>query len=180
MLTVEIALTVTLLAAAGLLFHSFVRLRHTTDLGCRTDHVLTMRFGLPEIQYDTREKVLLFHESLLERVRRLPGVLGAALISTAPGSGPEGDRVFTILERPAPSSSIQDVALTRTADPQDFSVMQIPLLRGRVFAERERLYNDHYVVVSKQFVNQYLAGDDPIGKHIRTGWDDKVEDYEII
>jgi len=179
MLTVEIALTVTLLAAAGLLFHSFVRLR-TADLGCRVDHVLTMRFGLPEIQYDTREKVLLFHESLLERVRRLPGVLGAALVSTAPGSGPEGDRVFTLLERPAPSSSIQDVALTRTADPQYFSVMQIPLLRGRVFTEHERLHNDHYVVVSKQFVNQYLAGDDPIGKHIRTGWDDKVEDYEII
>jgi ABC-type antimicrobial peptide transport system permease subunit len=72
------------------------------------------------------------------------------------------------------------VALTRTADPQYFSVMQIPLLRGRVFTEHERLHNDHYVVVSKQFVNQYLAGDDPIGKHIRTGWDDKVEDYEII
>ena len=68
MLTAEIALTVTLLAAAGLLFHSFVRLR-TADLGCRIDHVLTMKFGLPEIQYDTREKVLLFHQSLLERVR---------------------------------------------------------------------------------------------------------------
>ena len=179
MLTAEIALTVTLLAAAGLLFHSFVRLR-TADLGCRTDHVLTMKFGLPEIQYNTREKVLLFHESLLERVRRLPGVSGAALVSTAPAAGPEGDRVFTILERPAPSYSIQYVALTRTADPQYFSVMQIPLLRGRVFTEHERLHNDRFIVVSRQFVNQYLAGNDPIGKHVRSGWDDKVDNYEII
>jgi predicted permease len=179
MLTVEIALTVTLLAAAGLLFHSFVRLR-TADLGCRIDHVLTMKFGLPEIQYDTREKVLRFHESLLERVRRLPGVSGAALVSTAPAAGPQGDRVFTILERPAPSYSIQYVALTLTADPQYFSVMQIPLLRGRVFSENERLHNDHYIVVSKQFVNQYLAGDDPIGKHVRIWWDTKVETYEVI
>ena len=179
MLTAEIALTVTLLAAAGLLFHSFVRLR-TADIGCRIDHVLTMKFGLPEIQYDTREKVLLFHESLLERVRRLPGVIGAALVKTAPAAGPEGDRVFTILERPAPRSSIQYVAVTLTADPQYFGVMQIPLLRGRVFTEHERLHNDHYVVVSRQFVNQYFAGDNPIGKHIRTGWDDKVENYEII
>jgi predicted permease len=139
-----------------------------------------MKFGLPEIQYDTREKVQLFHQSLLERVRRLPGVSGAALVSTAPGAGPEGDRVFTILERPAPSHAIQYVALTRTADPQYFSVMQIPLLRGRVFTEHERLHDDHYVVVSRQFVNQYFAGDDPIGKHVRAGWDDKVEDYEII
>jgi predicted permease len=179
MLAAEIALTVTLLATAGLLFHSFLRLR-TADLGCRIDHVMTMKFGLPEIQYDTREKVLLFHQSLLERVRRLPGVSGAALVSTAPGTGPNGDRVFTIVEKPAPSYSLQYDAMTLTADPQYFSVMQIPLLRGRVFTEHERLHNDHYVVVTKQFVNQYLAGDDPIGKHIRDGWDDKVENYEII
>jgi predicted permease len=179
MLTTEIALTVTLLAAAGLLFHSFVRLR-TADVGCRIDHVLTMKFGLPEIQYNTREKVLLFHESLLERVRRLPGVNGAALVSTAPAAGPEGDRVFSIPERPAPSYSIQYVALTRTADPEYFSVMQIPILRGRVFTEHERLQNDHFIVVSRQFVNQYFAGNDPIGKHIRMVWDTSMETYEII
>ena len=179
MLTAEIALTVTLLAAAGLLFHSFLRLR-TADLGCRIDHVLTMKFGLPEIQYDTRDKVVLFHQSLLERVRRLPGVRGAALVSAAPGTGPNGDRVFTIVEKPAPSYSLQYDAMTLTADPQYFSVMQIPLLRGRVFTEHERLHNDHYVIVSKQFANQYLAGDDPIGKHIRDAWDDKAENYEII
>ena len=179
MLTAEIALTVTLLAAAGLLFHSFIRLR-TADLGCRVDHVMTMKFGLPEIQYNTREKVLGFHESLLERVRRMPGVLGAALVSTAPGAGSNGDRTFTIVEKPAPSYSLQYVAMTLTADPQYFSVMQIPLLRGRVFTEHERLHNDHYIVVSKQFVEQFLPGDDPIGKHIRDAWDDKVESYEII
>jgi predicted permease len=179
MLTVEIALTVMLLVSAGLLFKSFMRLR-MADLGCRIDHVITMKFGLPEIQYDTREKVMLFHQSLLERVRQLPGVRGAALVSAVPGSGPQGDRVFTILERPAPSYSLQYSAMTLAADPQYFSVMQIPLLRGRVFTEHERLDNAHYIVVSKQFVEQFLAGDDPIGKHVHSGWDTNVEDYEII
>ena len=179
MLTVEIALTVMLLVSAGLLFKSFMRLR-MADLGCRIDHVMTMKFGLPEIQYDTRDKVMLFHQSLLERVRRLPGVRGAALASAAPGSGPQGDRVFTILERPAPSYSLQYDAMTLTADPQYFSVMQIPLLRGRVFTEHERLDNAHYVIVSKQFVDQFFPGDDPIGKHVRSGWDADVENYEII
>jgi predicted permease len=179
MLTVEIALTVMLLVLAGLLFKSFLRLR-MADLGCRIDHVMTMKFGLPEIQYDTRDKVLHFHQSLLERVRRLPGVQGAALVSAAPGSGPQGDRVFTILERPAPSYSLQYDAITLTADPQYFSVMQIPLLRGRVFTEHERLDNSHYIVVSKQFVDQFFSGDDPIGKHVRSGWDTNVENYEII
>jgi predicted permease len=179
MLTVEIALTVMLLVSAGLLFKSFLRLR-MADLGCRIDHVITMKFGLPEIQYDTRDKVVRFHQSLLDRVRRLPGVRGAALVSVAPGAGPQGDRVFTILERPAPSYSLQYDAMTLTADPQYFSVMQIPLLRGRVFTDHEHLDNTHYVVVSKQFVDQFFSGDDPIGKHIRSGWDTNVENYEII
>ena len=174
MLTVEIALTVMLLVSAGLLFKSFLHLR-MADLGCRIDHVITMKFGLPEIQYDTRDKVMLFHQSLLERVRRLPGVRGAALVSAAPGSGPQGDRVFTILEKPAPSYTLQYDAMTLTADPQYFSVMQIPLLRGRVFTEHERLDNDHYIVVSKQFVDQFFSGDDPIGKHVRVDWDDNGE-----
>jgi predicted permease len=179
MLTVEIALTVMLLVSAGVLFKSFMRLR-MADLGCRIDHVMTMKFGLPQIQYDTPDKVLRFHESLLERVRRLPGVRGAALVSAAPGSGPNSDRVFTILERPAPSYSLQYDAMTLTADPLYFSVMQIPLLRGRVFTEHERLDNAHYIVVSKKFVDQFFEGDDPIGKHVRSGWDTNVENYEII
>jgi predicted permease len=179
MLTLEMALTVMLLVSAGLLFKSFLHLR-MADLGCRIDHVMTMKFGLPEIQYDTPDKVVRFHESLLERVRRLPGVRGAALVSAAPGSGPHADRVFTILEKPAPSYTLQYDATTLTADPQYFSVMQIPLLRGRVFTEHERLHNDHYIVVSKQFVDQFFSGDDPIGKHVRVDWDDKGAIYEII
>jgi ABC-type antimicrobial peptide transport system permease subunit len=70
--------------------------------------------------------------------------------------------------------------MTLIADPQYFSVMQIPLLRGRVFTEHERLGNTHYIVISKKFVDQFLSGDDPIGKHVRSGWDTNVENYEII
>jgi predicted permease len=179
MLTVEIALTVVLLISASLLFKSFLHLR-TTDLGCRIDHVITMKFGLPQIQYDTREKVVRFHESLLERLRRLPEVRGAGLVSVPPGAGISEDRVFSILERPAPSYSLQYKAVVLTADPQYFSVMQIPLLRGRVFTEHERLNNDHYIVVSKTFADRYFSGDDPVGKHVQVDWATKAEVFEIL
>lgn len=99
LLTAEIALTVILLVAAGLLFKSFLHLR-TSDLGCTTNHVLTMSYGLPIKQYAKPEQVVAFHQSLLERVRNLPGVRAAGLVSTAPGAGYEGDNVFTIPERP--------------------------------------------------------------------------------
>ena len=179
MLTAEIALTVILLVSAGLLFKSFLHLR-TADLGCVTANVLTVKYGLPEKQYDTREKVIAFHESLLDRVRRIPGVGAAALVSTPPGGGHESDSVFTIPERPSPSFSIQNDAATRTVDPAYFSVMQIPLIRGRVFTDHERLTNDHFVVISRKFANQFFSGDDPVGRHVRVAWNVEPEDYEII
>jgi predicted permease len=179
MLTAEIALTVILLVSAGLLFKSFLHLR-TADLGCVTDNVLTVKYGMPEKQYDTREKVVAFHESLLDRVRRIPGVRAAALVSTPPGGGYDGDEVFTIPEHPAPSSTIADDAINRTIDPTYFSVMQIPLIRGRFFTDHERLTNDHYIIISKKFADQYFVGEDPIGRHVHVAWNVKKEDYEII
>src|SRR5262249_41658598 len=131
LLTAEIALTVILLVSAGLLFRSFIHLR-TTDLGCLTDNVLTLRYGLPEMKYDTAEKVLAFHEALLSRVRSLPGVKAAGLISRAPGAGQESDRVFTIPEHPAQGPVLELDALLRKADPGYFSALGIPLLSGHV------------------------------------------------
>lgn len=179
MLTAEIALTVILLVSAGLLFKSFLHLR-TSDLGCVTENVLTVKYGLPEKQYDTRAKVIAFHESLLDRVRRIPGIRAAALVSTPPGGGDESDKVFTITEHPSPSFNIQNDAMTRAADPSYFSVMQIPLIRGRVFTEHERFTNDHFIIINRKFADQFLSGDNPIGQHVNTAWTGKTESYEII
>jgi predicted permease len=179
LLTGEIALTVILLICAGLLFKSFLHLR-TSDLGCNADHVLTIKYALPEKQYDTREKVVDFHESLLERVRRLPGVTAAALVSTPPGAGFEGDEVFTIPEHPSISYQLQNDASYRTADPGYFSTMQIPLIKGRVFSEQERLTRDHYLILSKAFADHYFPHENPVGRRINVAWNLKPEDYEII
>jgi predicted permease len=179
LLIAEIALTVILLVSAGLLFKSFLHLR-TSDLGCVTDHVLTVKYGLPEKQYDTREKVIAFHESLLERVRRLPGVRAAALISTPPGGGYEGDDVFTIPEHPSNKFNLQYDAIYRSIDPGYFSALQIPLISGRFFTDQERLTRDHYVIVSKQLASQFFPGDSALGKHLRLAWGSEPANYEIV
>jgi predicted permease len=179
LLTAEIALTVILLVSAGLLFKSFLHLR-TSDLGCATDHVLTIKYDLPAKQYDTPAKVIAFHESLLERVRRLPGVSAAGLVSRAPGAGWEGDEVFTIPERPSANFQLQYDAIHRTIDPGYFSAMQIPLIRGRFFTDQERLTRYHYIIISRKFAEQFFSGEDPIGRKINVAWSDKPEDYEIV
>ncbi len=181
LLVAEIALTVILLVSAGLLFKSFLHLR-TTDLGCATDHALTMKYTLPRKQYDTPAKILAFHENLLERVRRVPGVRAAALVSTPPGGGRENDAIFTIPGHPAAAGNLlQNDAMYYSIDPSYFSTMQIPLIRGRFFTEQERLDRYHYIVVSKKFADQYFPGDSAIGRHISMIWANPLpESFEII
>lgn len=181
LLVAEIALTVILLVTAGLLFKSFLHLR-TTDLGCATDHTLTMKYTLPRKQYDTPAKISAFHESLLERVRRVPGIRAAALVSTPPGEGRENDAIFTIPGHPiAAGSLVQNDAMYYSIDPAYFSAMQIPLIHGRVFSEQERLDRYHYIVVNKKFADQYFPGDTVIGRHISMIWANPLpESFEII
>ncbi len=180
LLTGEIALTLILLIGAGLLFKSFLHLR-STDLGCATDHVMTVRYGLPAKQYDTPEKIIAFHRAVLDHVRRLPGVQAAGLVSTAPGAGYEGDNTFTIPEHPATSFQLQDDAIFRTVDPSYFGAMQIPLIQGRVFTDHEQLGNSNFVVVSRQFAKTFFPQEDPIGRVISIAWaSPKPENFQII
>ena len=179
LLTVEIAVTVMLLIAAGLLLKSFVRLR-TADLGCATDNVLTMGYSLPKQKYDKPEKVDAFNETLLARLRALPGVRAVALGSTLPGDGYGGDDVFTIPEHPpiTPGADLPD-ALTRTADPGYFSALQIPLLQGRFFTGQDRVDKANKVIISRELARQYFPGENPIGKHLHVPAHKNI-DYEVV
>jgi predicted permease len=179
LLTVEIATTVVLLIAAGLLLKSFWRLR-TTDVGCTTDNVLTMNYSLPSNKYDSPEKVNAFNETLLERLRSMPGVRGAALVSTLPGAGAAGDDDFTIPEHPAVTqgTALPD-ALVRVVDPGYFSTLQIPLLSGRVFSSEDRAGRPKTVIISQQLAQQYFPGENPLGRHVHVVPHGN-SDYEII
>ena len=181
LLTAEIALTVVLLVAAGLLLKSFVLLR-TTALGCATDNVLTMAYSLPEKQYSKPEQTVTFTEELLDRARQLPGVQGAGLVTVVPGAGWGGDSVFTIPEHPTPKQEekIDLDALTRMADPGYFRALQIPLIEGRFFDNHDRLDHANYVIVSRQLARQFFPGESPLRKHLMVEWNGKTSPYEVV
>ena len=179
LLTAEIATTVVLLVAAGLLLKSFWRLR-TTEVGCATDNVLTMGYSLPAKKYDSPEKVNAFNEALLDRVRAMPGVRAAALGSMVPGAGAGEDDDFTITEHPpiAHGAALPD-ALYRGADPGYFSALQIPLLNGRLFTRDDRAGHPKIVIISHQLEREYFSGESPLGKHLHVAAGGDV-DYEIV
>jgi putative ABC transport system permease protein len=179
LLTVEIAATVVLLMAAGLLLKNFWRLR-TTEVGSATDNVLTMGYSLPAKKYDSPEKMNAFNETLLEQIRLIPGVRAAGLGSTMPGAGAAGDDSFTIPERPpiSPGTALPD-ALSRLADPGYFTTLQIPLLNGRFFTSQDRAGHPKTVIISDQLAQQYFPGENPLGKHLHVAARGSA-DYEIV
>ena len=179
LLTIEIATTVVLLIAAGLLLKSFWRLR-TTNVGCATDNMLTMGLSLPAKKYDRPDKVNAFNETLLARVRTMPGVLAAGLGSVVPGVGDRYDDVFTIPEHPplAPGAPLPE-ALYRQADPGYFAAMQIPLLSGRVFTSDDRAGRPKTVIISRLLARQYFPGENPLGKHLHMDAEEKG-DYQVV
>lgn len=180
LLTVEIAVTVVLLVAGGLLFKSFLLLR-LTDVGAASDNILTMHYDLPQFQYDTPAKVVTFSDALVERVRHLPGVVAVGVGSVVPGAGYGDDDVFTIAEHPLgiPGQAMPH-ALTRVADPGYFRALEIPLLRGRVFTPQDRLKQGNVVVISKQLAREYFPGEDPLGMHFKVhDWGDATS-YRVV
>ncbi|HUH64273.1 MAG TPA: ABC transporter permease [Terracidiphilus sp.] len=164
LLTVEVGLTVMLLIGAGLLLKSYQRLR-STDMGCATQNVLTMRLALPVARYKSPADRANFFDALLTRLRALPGVESAGFITAVPGQGYWGDWSFTIVEHPPLPQGKGLFALNRWADPGYFQAMGIPILRGRTFSSSQRL-DAREVVISQLFAQQYFSGEDPIGKHI--------------
>jgi predicted permease len=175
LLVLEVSLTVVLLVGAGLLLKSYQHLR-TTDLGVPVDNTLTMRLSLPGVRYKEPTQQIAFFERLIARVRAIPGVEGAGLVSAAPGQGWGGDHLVNVVEHPPmPKGEGVDV-MVRGSDPGYFHALQIPLLRGRIFTSAERLERANVIDISESAAKIGFPGEDPIGKHLKIGITGQVFD----
>ena len=169
LLAVEVGLTVMLLVGASLLVKSYQRLR-ATNIGCLTENVLTMGIDLPNAHYKTPGPAPVnFFESLLERVRALPGVEAAGFVTAVPGKGYYGDFDFSIPEHPPTPQGNGLFAIFRYADPGYFAAMGIPILRGHTFDDGQVLDRANEVLISESFAKTFFPNEDPIGKHLRRG-----------
>ena len=158
----EVALSLTLLVAAGLLMRSFVALRQV-HLGFQSDHVFVARLPLPLDRYKTASQISSFFRPLLLRLKNLPGVLDAAETTELPPYG--GDR--TDIEISGKTHTDQWKGTYALVSEGYFSALKIPLINGRTFNEAEENSARKVIVVNQTFASKYLPNDNPIGQHVR-------------
>lgn len=152
----ETALSVVLLAGAGLLLLSFLRIRGI-DPGFKTEHLTTFRLALPPARYKNIESISNFHDRLLDEAKRIPGVQSAGCVSILPLSGPMASADFTIKGAPPSTTKEKPSANYRMAGDGYFQTMGIPILRGRGLLAGDTASSKLVAVVSQSLVSRYFS-----------------------
>jgi putative ABC transport system permease protein len=161
----QVALGLVLTAAAGLLMTSFSRLLHTNQ-GFNPDHLTTLYFELPDAQYqNTRPQ---FYRPYFEQLRALPGVQSAAGVMILPMNHTGITVSFEDPEHPVPEAFRPGADVTPVT-PQYFSTMQIPLLQGRDFSDRDNPKSEQVIIVNQAFADKFFPGENVLGKKLKPG-----------
>jgi predicted permease len=167
----QFAISLVLLAGAGLLMRTFVALLDT-ETGMHVERVLTMRIPLPvpSPKYATADDALnRFYWPLLERVRALPGVRGAGVITKLPLQDWGTNGNFTIAGQRYASTAEQPFAEIRAVSPGYFDALGIPLLRGRDVSRADAAAGTQVLVVNDALAKKYFPGEDPVGRSVYFG-----------
>jgi putative ABC transport system permease protein len=161
----EVALSLVLLAGAGLLIRSFVRLQNV-DPGFRADGLLTARVQVPVARYTGAEKSTGFFTEVVSRIGGLPGVQSAAGVSFLPLAGPGIGTSFWRVDRPKPADGEAASTDVRPVTPNFFRTMGIQHLAGRDFTAADLTNSPLVAIVSASLARGHFPGENPIGKRL--------------
>ena len=169
---VEAALTVVLLAGAGLLIRSFWNLLQV-EPGYDGNNVLMATLTLPEARYPPPSwpihdwpQAVQFHDELTHRIEQLPGVESVALALNQPVASGWTTRVSLEGQAEVPEGEL-DEAYFRPVGAGYFQTLRIPLLKGRVFEQQDDAGHPLVAVVNEAFVRRHLPGEEPLGRKVR-------------
>ncbi|HEY0366774.1 MAG TPA: ABC transporter permease, partial [Pyrinomonadaceae bacterium] len=173
LVAVQFALSLVLLIGAGLLLKSFQRLE-SVDLGFNPENTLTMVATLPQSKYDNEEKALRFYETAIEGLRNWPGIKTVGLTDNLPfGDGGNVDSVIVEGQEPPEAANVSQAeqAEIQSVSPGTFDALEIPLLRGRDFAQVDNSQSLRVAIIDEPFARRYWPDGDVLGKRIQIGGD---------
>jgi predicted permease len=170
LIVAEVALTILLLTGAGLMLRSFQRLQ-SVNQGFNAERVLTFDVTLPGVKYRTPQLQSGFFDSLIEKLRTLPGVEEVGITSRLPLKYKSGDVIpvlpYSVEGQAKRPDSPPDVMEALVASPGYFRAIGIPLLRGRLFTEQDGPNAENVVIVDDEFARRNWPGEDSVGRRVR-------------
>ncbi|HEY7501827.1 MAG TPA: ABC transporter permease [Vicinamibacterales bacterium] len=169
LVVVEVALSLVLLAGAGLLIRSFVKLQ-SVDPGFRAEGVLTAFVQLPATRYDTTEAGSLFDDSL-SRIAGLPGAQRAAGASCLPVPFACIGTSFWRVDKPKPPDGQLESGHIRPVTPEFFKTLGIPQVAGRDFSASDTVASMPVAIVSQELVRRQFGDESPLGRRLRINFD---------
>ncbi len=163
LVVVEVALSLVLLIAAGLMIESLRSLRRV-DLGFDPASTLTARIGLPDRRYPDKASWRAFFEELEARAARIPGVRSSALTLLAPLAG----RSWELRIHPEGESLEEEgrSVLYGIVTPGYFETLEVPILRGRAFDAGDRDGTEPVAIIDRTMAESFWPGADPIGRRV--------------
>lgn len=176
----ELALSVILLAGAGLMVRSLWRLV-SVDPGFRPEGVLTMEVALPRTRYRDGQAQGHFFETVLNRVRALPGVAAAGGTSNLPLSRTNMQYGLYVEGGTAAPGARPDMFANFRAVSHDYlPAVGVPLIRGRALSERDEAGAPPVVVINQTMANTFWPGQDPLGRRLAITRGNRVVWREIV
>jgi putative ABC transport system permease protein len=164
----QIAVSLVILVAAGLLVRSFAMLEKV-DLGFRADHVATLTISLPDYRYGDADSHRRYFEQALTQVQQVPGVRAAGFVNVLPFSTYNGDTRYSVDGEPPSPPGEEPAADYRVATAGYFEALRIPLRAGRTFDSRDRSASEPVAIVNQSLVHRSLGDRNPIGQRLRLG-----------
>jgi putative ABC transport system permease protein len=164
----EVALAIVLLVGAGLILRSFASLL-AVDPGFRTANVLTMTLQLPGNRYQQVAAREGFYRTAFEEMKGVPGVqeVGAAIVM--PLTGNNWTAPFQRPEQPVPAGERPPEVGWQVASNGYFKALQIPLVAGRLFDDRDGQPNTNVVIISEAIQQRFFPNESAVGKQVRQG-----------
>lgn len=165
----EIALAMVLVTGAGLLMRSFAHLT-AVNPGFEPNHVVKAMISLPQFQYSKTEQWTAFSEELMTRLQAEPGMKDSAIAGPLPIVDCCINLAFQIVGNPPLPAGMANTANYTPISPHYFSVMGIPLLRGRLFSESDSASSAPVALISQSLAKRYFPNESPLGRHLNFGF----------
>jgi predicted permease len=169
LVSAQIAISLILVAAAGLLLRSLWNLQ-SVSTGMETENVLAESISLGDYKYPKTAEQVSFFTNLEARLKSLPGVTAVALSDSLPPAGQMRSTIFAAIEvagRPLLAEGTGGMVGWRAVSPDYFSALAIPIVQGRGFRQEDRLPTENTIILGEILARELFPNENPVGKKLR-------------